>query len=210
VIPAKPPGPHPDAESLFRAHAAPKAAGSAEVFAHAATCAACSTELAALDAFSANPPDPFGGAPRRAEEAWQRFAGRPARRPARIPMPALAIAAAVVLLAGAALLVRRPATDVLRGGEITRGGLFPAGVIPGPPAEFRFPAGGAARVQVSVFDAERRYVWTSPPFPAGVAVPFPPEERAKLRPGVAYSWVVLGESSPLPSQSFEIRPAKER
>jgi hypothetical protein len=120
------------------------------------------------------------------------------------------MAAALCLAAALAVFLPGRQADVLRGGQSARGELSPAGVIPAPPAEFRFPAGGAARVQVSVFDAERRYVWTSPPFPAGVAVPFPPEERAKLRPGVAYSWVVLGESSPLPPRTFEIRAGTGR
>lgn len=209
MIPATPPGPHPAAESLFRAHAAPKAAGSAEILAHAATCAACSTELAALEAFSANPPDPFGGAARRAGAAWEAFAGRPARRPARIPAPALAIAAALVLLAGAALLVRRPAADVERG-SAAAGVLAPAGVLDAPPVEFRFPATGATSVRVSVFDADRSYAWTSPATPAGRPVAFPPDERAKLRAGVVYTWVVLGDGRTLPARTFEIRPAKER
>lgn len=201
VVPA---GPHPDAEALFRAHAAPGAAGSAEVLAHAATCAACSTELAALEAFSANPPDPFGGAARRAEAAWETFAGRPARRSAGIPTPALAIAAALVLLAGAAVLVRRPRADIERGSAAT-GLLAPSGVLEAPPEEFRFPATGASSVRVSVFDAERRYAWTSPAAPLGQPVAFPAEERAKLRPGVVYTWIVLGDGSPLPARTFEIR-----
>jgi hypothetical protein len=204
MIPVWPAGPHPDAESLFRAHAAPKAAGSAEILAHAATCAACSTELAALEAFSSNPPDPFGGAARRAEAAWETFAGRPARHPARIPTPALAIAAALVLLAGAALLVRRPAADVERGSAAT-GLLAPSGVLEAPPEEFRFPGTGASSVRVSVFDADRSYAWTSPAAPPGQPVAFPPEERAKLKPRVVYTWVVLGDGRTLPARTFEIR-----
>ena len=207
MIPAKPPGPHPDAESLFRAHAAPKAAGSVEVLAHATTCAACSTELAALEAFSANPPDPFGGASRRAEAAWAKFAGRPTRRPARISLPALAIAAALVLVAGAALLVRRPAVDVERGTVVT-GLLAPAGVLAAPPEEFQFPATGASTVRVSVVDADRSYAWTSPATPSGQPVAFPAEERAKLRPGVVYTWVVLGDGRTLPARTFEIRAGR--
>lgn len=204
MIPAKPAGPHPDAESLFRAHAAPKVAGSAEILAHAATCAACSSELAALEAFSSNPPDLFGGAARRAEAAWETFAGRPARRPARIPSPALAIAAALVVLAGAALLVRRPATDVERGSAAT-GLLAPAGVLEAAPEEFRFPDTGASSVRVSVFNADRSYAWTSPAAPPEQPVAFPAEERLKLRPGVVYTWVVLGDGRTLPARTFEIR-----
>jgi hypothetical protein len=207
MIPARPPGPHPGAESLFRAHAAPKAAGSPEILAHAATCAACSTELAALEAFSANPADPFGGASRRAETAWEKFSGRPERRAARVPMPALAIAAAVVLLAGAALLVRRPTADVERG-DTVEGLLEPAGVLAAPPGEFRFPVTGAASVRVSVFDAERSFAWTSPATPSGQPVAFPVEERAKLRPGVVYTWVVLGDGRTLPARTFEIRAGR--
>jgi hypothetical protein len=204
VIPAKPPGPHPDAESLYRAHVSPKAAASADTLEHVATCAACSAELAALEAFSADPPDAFGGAARRAERAWETFAGRPARRPARIPAPALAIAAAVVLLVGAAILVRRPDADVERG-DSAPALLSPTGVLPAPPEEFRFPATGTAGNRVSVFDAGRSYVWTSPETPPGVPIAFPAEERAKLRPGVVYTWVVLGEGRTLPARTFEIR-----
>jgi hypothetical protein len=189
---------------LFRAHAAPKAAGSTEVLAHAAICAACSTELAALDAFSANPPDPFGGATRRAGTAWEKFSGRTARRPGRVPMPALAIAAALVVLVGAALLVRRPTADVDRGGA-KPALLSPAGVLGAPPDEFRFPVTGGASVRVSVFDVDRDYVWTSPAVPAGQPVPFPDAERSKLKPGVVYTWVVLGDGRTLPARTFEIR-----
>ncbi len=204
MIPPKSSGPHPDAEDLYRAHAAPNAGDSAAVLGHAAICARCSEELVGIEVFAANPPDVFGGAVRRAEAAWGTFAGRPARRPARVPMPALAIAAALVLLVGAALLVRRPPTDVERGDTVT-GLLTPAGVFAAPPDEFRFPITGAARVRVSVFDADRSYVWTSPAAPEGQPVSFPPEERAKLRPGVVYTWVVLGDGRTLPARTFEIR-----
>ena len=95
MIPPKPVGPHPDAESLYRAHAAPKAAASAEVLAHAATCAACSQELAALESFdartrrtrSAEPPaapsrpgGPSPAVPRRAERACRCPPSRSPRR----------------------------------------------------------------------------------------------------------------------------------
>ena len=137
------------------------------VLAHAATCAACSTELAALEAFSSNPPDPFGGAsrPRPGRPGRSSRAG-PTRRPARVPVPALAIAAALVLLAGAALLVRRGAADVERG-SVATGLLAPAGVLDAPPEEFRFPGTGASSVRVSVFDADRSYAWTSPASASG-------------------------------------------
>ena len=209
MIPPKPVGPHPDAQSLFRAHAAPKSAASAEVLAHAATCSACSQELAALESFTASPPDPFGGASRRAETAWRTFAGRPAPRRARVPMPALAIAAALVLLAGAALLVRRPAADVERG-DAALGIASPSGVLAAPPEEFRFPDTGGASVRVSVFDADRSYEWTSPAAAPGHPVAFPAEEREKLRPGVVYTWVVLGEGRTLPARTFEIRAGENR
>ncbi len=209
MIPPKPVGPHPDAESLYRAHAAPKAAASAEVLAHAATCAACSQELAALESFAANPPDPFGGASRRAETAWRAFAGQPARRRARVPMPALAIAAALVLLAGATLLVRRPAADVERG-DAALDIASPSGVLAAPPEEFRFPDTGGANVRVSVFDADRSYVWTSPASSPGRPVPFPAGEREKVRPGVVYTWVVLGDGRTQPARTFEIRAGAGR
>jgi hypothetical protein len=204
VIPKNPAGPHPDAEALFRAHASPKSESAAGVLAHAATCAACSAELAALEAFSANPADPFGGASRRAEAAWERFTGRPARRRARVPRPTLAIAAALALLAGAAVLVRRPAADVERG-SASASPLAPAGALDAPPVEFRFPDTGAPSVRVSVFDADRSYAWTSPASPPGRPVKFPAEERAKLRPGVSYTWVVIGGGRTLPAQAFEVR-----
>jgi hypothetical protein len=204
VIPPRPSGPHPGAESLYRAHVSPKSAGSAEVLAHAATCAACSAELAALEAFSATPPDPFGGAARRAGAAWDVFSGRPARRPARVPLPALAVAAALALLVGAAVLVRRPTADVERGGSVPAP-MSPDGILQAPPEVFRFRVPGTSSVRVSVFDAARSYAWTSPAVASGEPVPFPPKERAKLRPGVVYTWVVLGEGRTLPARTFEIR-----
>ena len=40
--------------------------------------------------------------------------------------------------------------------------------------------------------------------PGGMAT-LPEAERAKLRPGIVYTWVVLGDGSPLPARTFEIR-----
>ena len=122
-------------------------------------------------------------------------------------MPAVAIAAALVLLAGAALLVRRPAADVERG-DAAQGIASPTGALAAPPEEFRFPDPGEASVSVSVFDADRCYDWTSPAAAPGHPVPFPAQERAKLRPGVVYTWVVLGEGRTLPARKS--RSARSR
>ena len=206
MIPPKPRGPHPDAESLYRAHASPKGEASAEVLAHAATCADCSAELAALEQFDARPPDLFGAEARRARAAWAKFTGAPAPRRSTFGlMPAFAMAAAVCLAVALVVFLPRRETDVLRGGESSARAFSPSGEIAAPPAEFRFPWSGAASVRVSVFDAERRYVWTSAPSAPGEPVAFPETERAKLRPGTTYTWIVLGGGEALPAHTFTLR-----
>ncbi len=206
MIPPKPRGPHPDAESLYRAHASPKSEASAEVLAHAATCADCSAELAALEQFDARPPGLFGDEARRARAAWTKFAGAPVpRRPVFGSMTALATAAAVCLAVALVMFLPRRGADVLRGGVASPGAFSPSGEIAAPPAEFRFPRSGAASVRVSVFDAERRYVWTSVPSDPGKPVAFPEAERAKLRPGTTYTWIVLGGGEALPASTFTLR-----
>lgn len=206
MIPPKPAGPHPNAESLSRACSTPKAAGSAEILAHVALCAACSEELAAIEAFAARSPDLFGAEARRASAAWAKFSGAPAPRRSTFGlMPAFAMAAAVCLAVALAVFLPRREADVLRGGETSQGAFFPSGEVSAPPAEFRFPRSGAASVRVSVFDAERRYVWTSAPSAPGEPVAFPETERAKLHPGTAYTWIVLGGGEALPARTFTLR-----
>jgi hypothetical protein len=114
------------------------------------------------------------------------------------------MAAAVCLAVALAAFLPRRQADVLRGGETNAGVFSPSGEISAPPTEFRFPRSGATDVRVSVFDAERHYVWTSPPARPGESVTFPELERAKLAPDVTYSWTVLGEGATLPAQSFRI------
>jgi hypothetical protein len=206
VIPPKPRGPHPDAEALYRAQASPGSEGSAEVLAHSATCADCSAELAALEQFDARPPDLFGAEARRTRGAWAKFIGAPEPRRSTFGLvPALVTAAAVCLAVALVVFLPRRETDVLRGGEASARAFSPSGEIPAPPAEFRFPSSGDASVRVSVFDAERFYAWTSAPSAPGVPVAFPETERAKLRPGTTYTWIVLGGGEALPAHTFTLR-----
>jgi len=206
MIPQRPAGPHPEAESLLAAHRAPSDPASRGVLGHAALCASCSEELAAIEAFDARPPDLFGAEARRARAAWTKFSGGPAPRRSTFGlMPALAMAAVLSLAVALAVFVPRREADVLRGGEASQGAFTPSGEVSAPPLEFRFPRSGGASARVSVFDAERRYVWTSAPSTPGEPVAFPETERSKLRPGIVYTWVVLGDGSPLPARTFEIR-----
>ncbi len=72
-IPPRPTGPHPTADQLFLAVAAERSGecrpADEEVFAHAATCAECSAEIAHLEAFAQ--PEPV--APAALASAWERF-----------------------------------------------------------------------------------------------------------------------------------------
>jgi hypothetical protein len=75
-IPPRPIGPHPTAEQLYLAVAAERSGACSpadeEVFAHAASCADCSAEIAHLEAFEQ--PEPV--APMALDAAWQRFRQR--------------------------------------------------------------------------------------------------------------------------------------
>ncbi len=89
-IPPRPSGPHPTAEQLYLAVAAERSGACSpadeEVFAHAASCAFCSAEIAHLEAFEQ--PEPV--APQAIDDAWQRFRNRAnpgAAEPARQVQP---------------------------------------------------------------------------------------------------------------------------
>lgn len=75
-IPPRPTGPHPTAEQLYLAVAAERSGACSpadeEVFAHAASCANCSAEIAHLEAFER--PEPV--ALQTLDAAWQRFRHR--------------------------------------------------------------------------------------------------------------------------------------
>jgi hypothetical protein len=75
-IPPRPTGPHPTAEQLYLAVAAERSGACSpedeEVFAHAASCADCSAEIAHLEAFEQ--PEPV--APEALDAAWRRFRHR--------------------------------------------------------------------------------------------------------------------------------------
>lgn len=75
-IPPRPTGPHPTAEQLYLAVAAERSGGCGpaeeEVFAHAASCADCSAEIAHLEAFE----QPAPVAPGALDDAWRRFRQR--------------------------------------------------------------------------------------------------------------------------------------
>lgn len=92
-IPPRPTGPHPTAERLHRATVAERSGSwtpaDEEVFAHAASCAACSAELAHLEAFDR--PEPLAAG--AIEDAWLRFRDRrqePAAAPPSLPAAATA------------------------------------------------------------------------------------------------------------------------
>jgi hypothetical protein len=75
-IPPRPTGPHPTAEQLYLAVAAERSGACSpedeEIFAHAASCADCSAEIAHLEAFEQ--PEPV--APATLDAAWRRFRHR--------------------------------------------------------------------------------------------------------------------------------------
>lgn len=72
-IPPRPTGPHPTAEQLYLAAAAERSGAwtpaDEQVFAHVASCAVCSAEIAHLDAFEQPEPVAAGAL----DEAWRRF-----------------------------------------------------------------------------------------------------------------------------------------
>ncbi|HEV8266585.1 MAG TPA: hypothetical protein VGR00_00055 [Thermoanaerobaculia bacterium] len=49
--------------------------------------------------------------------------------------------------------------------------------------------------RVIVFSGDRAYRWTSEPTSAA-SIPFPKEERAKLKPGVVYYWAFVDSEEP--------------
>ncbi|HEV7671535.1 MAG TPA: hypothetical protein VGS22_23700 [Thermoanaerobaculia bacterium] len=103
-IPPRPTGPHPTAEQLYLAVAAERSGACSpedeEIFAHAASCADCSAEIAHLEAFAQ--PEPV--APAAIDAAWQRFrhradadagrapAGPPPRQATIVPFPSRPVA----------------------------------------------------------------------------------------------------------------------
>ncbi|HKV12944.1 MAG TPA: hypothetical protein VJ725_32685, partial [Thermoanaerobaculia bacterium] len=206
-IPERASGPHPTPEQLYRAHRGPRSAEDERWLAHAAVCAACSEELAHLEAFDA--PEPVS--PAKLDEAWARFGKAPeARRPApprRTPALALAagLAAAVLgLFLWKGMPVEEPErAGLVRGGSEVAGDWQPAGAVAAAPLEIVFPAPSEEPRRVRVFDASGTYSWTSGPVTGG-RVPFPETERQRLRPGVEYFWTVLGEDGAA-ARSFRIQ-----
>ena len=169
--------------------------------AHAAVCALCSEELLHMEAF--DNPEPL--AQERLGAAWDRFGQAPAPR-RRPPFLWVAYAAAALLAVSIGLGLWRaaqpPAGDGLRGGGESQAAVFqPVGTLAEPPREIVFPRQGSTPLQVTVFDAERSYTWTSPAVTDG-RVAVPEGERQKLQPGVQYYWTVLGED--VPAQAFSL------
>jgi len=202
-IPGRSPGPHPAPEQLYAARRGPRTAEAERHLAHAALCAVCSEEMVRQETF--DNPEPVS--PRALEEAWDRFgSSAPAQQPSRAG-PAFALAATLAACAaGLGLWLNRTPVpdDVTRGGVETAGAWQPGGTLDAPPAELVFPAPDGAPRRVMVFDGERSYSWTSPPT-AGGRVILPEAERRKLRPGVEYYWMVVGDESGEAARSFRIR-----
>ncbi|HVR99219.1 MAG TPA: hypothetical protein VMW27_21545 [Thermoanaerobaculia bacterium] len=197
-----PPGPHPTPEQLYRARRGPRDAEAERHLAHAAVCAVCSEELLHMDAF--DNPEPLSQ--ERLDAAWDRFGQAPAPQRRRPPFLLVAYAAAALLAVSIGLglwkAAQPPIDDGLRGGEATQAAVFrPVGTLAEPPREIVFPRQGSAPLQVTVFDAERSYTWTSPAVTDG-RVEIPEGERRKLQPGVQYYWTVLGED--VPAQAFSL------
>lgn len=200
-LPRPVPGSHPEPDALFRARRSPADPRSASVLNHVAVCAPCSEELVRLDAFEKTPVDPLLVSASRARAAWDVFSGK-RKRSFWIPVPALAAAGAILIAAGLVFVPKSP-PDVVRGGNA--GSSFsPVGDIADAPLAFLFPKTDVESVRITVFDAERTYTWTSPPSRPDGPVAFPKDQRAKLKPGVTYTWAVLEEGTTLPAQTFRI------
>lgn len=195
---ARAPGPHPTPAALYQARRHPAEPESPAVMEHALLCARCSEELLRQAAFDA----PAALSSAELEGQWRRFrsgGGAVARPSPRRVTPYLALAATVAAAAlGLALLLRQPpaeapapAEDVVRGGEVESAPWSPTGRLVSPPRELHFPGGGGAGRQVMIFDAARTFTWTSEPT-TGDRVALPPDQAARLLPGVEYYWLVLG------------------
>lgn len=225
-IPARPDGPHPSPEELFRAWRYPEAEGSAPVRRHAAGCASCSEELLRLESFDR--PEPAVDV----EAAWKRFEARMERETPGaselagkvLPFPeskeprqgrlrlrprVLALAASTLLAAGLAYfwVADRPVdeAEVFRGDEpaIASGEVFePRGTLETPPLRFLFPPQATTPLMISLRSSDGAYQWASPASTTGV-VELPAGERARLAPGVDYWWTVLGGSE-VPAKRFRI------
>lgn len=156
------------------------------------------------------------------DRAWQSFERRAAADPplaapapplaAPRPRPRprgrawLALAAAVlVAVVGLSLWSRGPGAslppdDAVRGMTAPSSPFEPVGSLSAPPTRFRFPRQGERPLRVKLFDAERRYEWTSAPSTQG-ELPLPAEEAARLVPGTPYFWTLL-DGEEVPAQSF--------
>jgi hypothetical protein len=226
VLPARPPGPHPTPEQLYRARNSPRTAEAERWLAHAGACALCTEELLRQEAFDA----PEEVSPGRLAGAWERF-GEPVapRAPLAqvIPMPSRAQAASprgnrapraglmlTTLAASCAIAAvglglwthaqppESPRT-VLRGGTAQAGAWQPSGLLGAPPTDFVFPDPQGEPRRVSVFDATHTYTWTSPSTTSG-RVSFPAGERQRLQKGVEYFWTVVDDEGAV-AQSFRVR-----
>lgn len=156
------------------------------VVAHLAECAECATRYAAairekpLTADEASDADQFVAAGRRAavvRAAWHR----------RWTIP-LAAAALLALAIAVPRLMRHDVEEAptLRGAAIHA--LAPDGAVDREPIEFVWSSGvSAPRFRIDVRDADHVVYSTET---AGSRYALPPDERAKLRPGIEYSWEV--------------------
>lgn len=188
----------PDAEVLARAAAGelPSAERDALV-SHLASCSDCSEELQLAR-------------PLLVKVAAQ--SGAPWTWRALLPL-----AAAVVLAAGVAVVMRSPsrrsAPGAVRGTESVQRTVPQDGAhLPEPPTALEWTSAAPAEsFEIVVFDAESTEVWRSSPSAAPKAA-LTKELRASLRPGAPYYWRVLAvrgvERSTSPLFRFEIAPVR--
>lgn len=188
----------PSAETLARAAMGVlPTAERDELVSHLAVCSDCSEELQLA----------------RPLAAGATAAG--ARRPWRVVLP---LAAAVLIAAGVAVVLRSPsrsgAPESVRGAaESTERAIPSNGArLPDPPAFLEWAGAPAAEsFEIVLFDAESTEVWRS----ASSGLPkaaLPAELRSSLRPGAPYYWRVLTvrgvERSTSPLYRFEIAPTR--
>ncbi|MFI5118787.1 MAG: hypothetical protein ACHQM4_00150 [Thermoanaerobaculia bacterium] len=187
----------PSSETLARAAAGELPSGERnELVSHLAVCSDCSEELQL-----ARPLDEMGAADAGGRRTW------------RFVLP---LAAAVLLAAGVAIVMRSPSRlrepDAVRGAQPSGERMVPSNGarLHGPPAALEWTnAPPAESFEIVVFDAESTEVWRSAPSAAPKVV-LPAALRSSLKPGTPYYWRILAvrgvERSTSPLFRFEIAP----
>lgn len=132
--------------------------------------------------------------------------------PSRVPWFA-ALAAGIAAVAGLSVWTSThpsqlpaaspPAVRGGHGGTAATGSWIPTGLLDAPPSQIVFPRANGDAQQVTMFDADHTYTWTSPPTFEG-RVLFPVNERLRLRKGVDYYWTLIGQDD-MEAKSFRLR-----